>query len=122
MGGGSIFWRNDLSVRDLKPSPTYTYSPTLVGTILQALSSKEEGEVIVFTGLDTPNPVVSFSESGGTSPMKILHESKSVIFLQLFTGSSHETILVDKTTGLFTRTYAGNTAGVYAGASVGRFK
>jgi hypothetical protein len=106
----------------ISPSPGFIYADTLTGAILRSSATKDIGEQITFIGLTTSNPRVAFSGTGGTSPMKVMAETAGLITIQLFTGHSIDTFIIDKRSGIFSRSYRGTSLGQYAGASIGRCK
>jgi len=112
----------ELDSTGISPSPGFIYSDTLTGTVVRSTARKDIGEQITFIGLITPSPRVAFSGTGGTSPMKILGETDGIITIQLFTGHSIDTFVIDKKTGLFSRSYSGTSSGSYAGAAIGTCK
>ncbi len=112
----------ELDSKGISPSPSFAYSDTLTGTIVRSTRPKDVGERVTFIGLTTQSPRVSFPGSGGTSPMKILGQTDGIITIQLFTGHSIDTFIIDKKTGLFSRSYSGTSSGPYAGAAIGTCK
>jgi hypothetical protein len=92
----------------------------LICTIEESSNKRSTGNRISLLGLQTDTPKTLY-ESGVTSPMEKLWESDKTLTIQLVaTGTgSVDTILIDKTTGRFSRATAGSLAGVYADAERG---
>jgi hypothetical protein len=111
--------RTELDSTGISPSPGFIYSDTITGTIIRASAPKDVGEQITFIGLSTASPRVAYSGTGSTSPMKILGETDGLITLQLYTGHSLDTFIIDKKTGLFSRAFSGTSFGAYAGGAIG---
>jgi hypothetical protein len=111
-----------LTGTNVGPSTGFVYGPNLVGEVKKSVIAADVGTTIVFSGLDSTQPRAIFPSSGGNSPLKIIFETASEIGLQLNTGSSLDSFVIDKKTGLFARTWSGNFDGVYAGASLGACK
>jgi hypothetical protein len=111
-----------LTGQDVAPSAGFVYGPNFVGEVKKSVIATDVGTTVVFSGLDGTQPRAIFQSSGGNSPLKIIFETASKIGLQLNTGSSLDSFVIDKKTGLFARTWSGNFDGVYAGASIGACK
>jgi hypothetical protein len=99
----------------------FLFASTLSGTIIKSTSIKDVGEKITFIDLLSSSPRVNFSGTGVTSPMEKLNETEDIIILQLFTGGSFDTFIINKKSGLFTRSYCGEMpgGGLYSGCAIG---
>ena len=86
----------------------------------QSSDCHERGNKISLFGLNSTEPKALF-ENGVTSPMTTLWKSDKSITIQLVaTGTgSVDTIVIDKTTGKFSRASVGYLAGVYSSSQQG---
>jgi len=98
----------------------FSMADNLMCTAKAASDSKDIGQRITLIGLTTTRPKVKY-ESGVTSPMQKVFESKSTLAIQLIASGSGsiDAFVIDKTKGHFSRATAGSFAGVYSSASVG---
>jgi hypothetical protein len=103
----------------IEPFRTYVFGPVLTGVVSKSVVEENVGQIITFTGLTSPTPRVSFSTSSGDSPMQVIFNNELEIGLQLNTGGSLDSFIIDKKKGLFARTWSGR---IFAGASVGACK
>jgi len=113
-----------LSSMSMKETDLYAQSfimdDNLMCTIEVSSDKTEVGKKIALIGLKSQTPKVIY-ESGMTSPMVKVFESEETLTIQLVaTGSgSVDAIVIDKTTGRFSRATAGSLMGVYSTASLG---
>lgn len=113
-----------LSSMSMKETDLYAQSfimdDNLMCTIEVSSDKTEIGKKIALIGLKSQTPKVIY-ESGVTSPMVKVFESEETLTIQLVaTGSgSVDAIVIDKTTGRFSRATAGSLMGVYSTASLG---
>ena len=98
----------------------FIMADNLMCTIEVSSDKNEVGKKIALIGLKSQTPKVVY-ESGVTSPMVKVFESEKTLTIQLVaTGSgSVDAIVIDKTTGRFSRATAGSLMGVYSTASLG---
>jgi len=98
----------------------FMMADNLMCTIEVSSDKSEVGKKIALIGLKSQTPKVIY-ESGITSPMVKVFESEKTLTIQLVaTGSgSIDAIVIDKTTGRFSRATAGSLMGVYSTASLG---
>lgn len=101
----------------------FIMADNLMCTIEVSSDKNEVGKKIALIGLQSHTPKVIY-ESGVTSPMVKVFESEKTLTIQLVaTGSgSVDAIVIDKTTGRFSRATAGSLMGVYSTASLGSFR
>lgn len=111
----------DLDTKDIEPTPGFLFTDTMSGTILKSTNAESIGEKLTFIGLSSSSPRVNFYGTGVTSPMQKLNETEHSVVLQLFTGGSFDTFIINKKSGLFTRTYCGTMPGddLYSGCAIG---
>jgi len=109
-----------LDSNSLPVNAHFTMTDNLMCIAKAASDSKEIGKRITLIGLTTTHPKVKY-ESGLTSPMQKVFESKSTLTIQLIASSSGsvDSFVIDKTKGHFSRAMVGSFAGVYSSASVG---
>lgn len=103
----------------IEPFKTFSFGPNLSGKVFKSIPAENTGMIVTFSGLDTDAPRVSFSTSSGFSPLRIIFNTDQEIGLQLNTGSSLDSFIIDKRTGFFARTWSGTSPNINAGASVG---
>lgn len=89
--------------------------------VASATNPDDVGESIDFLDVDSETPRVQFGATGVRSPMKRIVETEGLLILQLVASGSGsiDTLTLDKSTGLFVRTYSGDFTGLYAGAAHG---
>lgn len=111
---------DSLDEKKILPNPLFIMSDNLMGTILQSSSKDEIGKKVSFIGLNSDSPKVLF-ESGMTSPLEKVFESKETMSLILVASGSGgiDGFVIDKTSGKFSRVSAGSMLGVYSTASLG---
>lgn len=109
------------SLRDTSANGSFVMKDNLMCTVEQSSEQHERGNRISLLDLKGPAPKALY-ETGVTSPMVTLWESDKSITIQLVaTGTgSVDTIVMDKTTGEFSRAMAGSLAGVYSSTQRGR--
>jgi hypothetical protein len=108
-------------VRGISANEGFVMKDNLMCTVESSSERDDRGSRISLLGIKGPAPKVLY-ESGVTSPMKTLWESDTSITIQLVAGGtgSVDTIVVDKTTGKFSRATAGSLVGVYSSPQQGR--
>ena len=117
-----VFLNNDIyNLNDPLTSKTILLKSNLSCSAKRSTNKKDIGEVISLIGIDTDNPRVLFSNSGGTSPLKKLFESEETLTLGLvaFATGGTDIFVLNKKTGEFARTLSGNLANIYVSASKG---
>ena len=108
-----------LTGRAVQPYASFMYGPNLVGEVRSSVLATDVGKTILFSNLNGIDPRATFQGSSVGSPLKVVFDNESEIGLQLNTGSSFDSFVINKTSGIFARTWSGNFGVVYAGSSIG---
>jgi hypothetical protein len=107
-----------------KGNPSYQMAENLACRIEASSHKADVGQTISLLALASEKPKVLFSGTGLTSPMQKLFESDETLVVQVVASASGstDTIVLNKKSGTFARSTAGNFVGVYASAEVGSCK
>lgn len=110
-------------IKEVKENPIFLMGDNLSCQILYSTNKDDVGKNISLLNLFSNDPKF-LSPDGGTFPLKKVYETEDTLtMLWVATGSgSIDAIVLDKTTGIFSRVSAGSFLRVYAVASKGNCK
>jgi hypothetical protein len=110
------------SGEQIKGENTYLYSNELTGEFLVSTDPSEVGKKITVIGLDTTKPKVIFESGWKSEVRKVFENDETVSLVQVAGSGGIDAFSINKKTGVFSRSSAGNLFNPYAAAALGRFK
>jgi PBP1b-binding outer membrane lipoprotein LpoB len=101
-------------------APDFQYKPSMVCSVAISTNQAEIGTPISFTGLDTQNPKVLYQANTPIDLEKV-YDNNGRIILQTVAGGNPnvDTFLINKETGVFSKSSMGDFWGIYIVADKG---
>jgi len=115
---GCAGYRDDV---EIEGPGSFFFASNMHCEVISATDPDYIGESVDFMDVDSETPRVRFRGAGVRSPMKKTFETEGLLVLQLVASGSGsiDTVTLDKSKGIFVRTYSGDFLGLYAGAAHG---
>jgi hypothetical protein len=106
---------------DIEGSRSFAFASNMYCDVVSATDPDSVGESIDFLDVNSESPRVRFGRTGVRSPMNKVFETEGLLVVQLVASGSGsvDALTLNKSTGLFVRTYSGGVTALYAGAAHG---